>query len=178
MKKKKILKTFKKLFKNQYIDAVHKIGATPAKNHYREMMFSEPDELTNNRCRNLIFRLLKIRDNINLDINDSVVSIHINIYDLKKSKKSIKSTPTLNNTKTANHLEYLSIEVIKDVGCILSSEHTKVYFKDKLLYTDVINEVKKTSDLINRENFDTLYEFAMTTTGLARESNLDDILSD
>lgn len=167
MKNKKLLKEFRKVVREEY-----NFIAKPVKeHHYRELMFSISDDIDMNKNRNLIFRLLTLRDKIKIDINTSSISIFLDINSKNSSSKNSLSK------SISSYNECINIEILKNIGCIIALDDKKVFFKDKSLYKDVIIKIKETSKVINKENFNFLYDYIMKNTGLARESNLDDILN-
>lgn len=166
MNEKKLYKIIKKAFldiKNE--DMVIKESL----NSYNDMLFTESDEDIKKRSRNLIFRLLTLRDQLHININDKTISISSELYKLKNTKLGIG--------KTQNYDEYFSLEIIDKVGYILSYSDKRFAFKDEFLYEETIVQINIIFKKVNHQNFEEIYQTIMKESGLARESNLDDLLS-
>jgi hypothetical protein len=175
MKKKKIFKNIQKIL----LDLKKEEDYYPI-NIYNNFMFTEPNEDLKKRGRKLIFKLLNLRDKLTMNINNKNISISADL-------NMLKDNPTVNigapyyNTKsnvTGNKYydNYLTIEIISNVGYILSFSDKRIAFKDKSIYENTIEQINKTFKIINENNFDELYSSFMKETGLARESNLEDLL--
>jgi hypothetical protein len=176
MKKKKLKKIFEKSlndFKNKVdrnkskSEKVKYSIEPAAHNQFNDYMFSESDDNTKEKTRNMIFRLLKLRDNLSINIHEKSINISSD-YGLKKSN--------LNYNQSYNSSEYFSLEIIKETGYILTYKDKRVAFKDTTLYDDTVSKVTEIFKELNTDNFTDLYNDIMVESGLARESNLDDLL--
>ena len=129
------------------------------------MLFTESDEEVKKKTRNLIIRLLEHRDEIQFNCSETSMNLHSEIH---------KSTSTSNKFNTS----YFHLEIIKGVGFIFNCNEKKILLKDELLYDDIKPKIKDIFGKINLNNFDKMYLSIMKDTGMARESNLDELLSD
>ena len=116
----------------------------------------------------MIFRLLKLRDNLQINIHEKTINISSD-YGLKKSN-------VVNYNQSYNSVDYFSLEIIKETGYILTYKDKRVAFKDETLYDDTVSKVTEIFKELNTDNFAELYNEVMVESGLARESNLDDLL--
>lgn len=136
---------------------------TKSNNDY---LYSDSDDDSKLKIRNLILRLLKHRDELEYSISDYGISLYSSY-----EKKATRSNKV--NTNSTFH-----IEIIKDTGFNLSCNDRRILMKDTTLYDEMKPQVKQIFDELNRENFKELYTVVMKDNGLNRESNLDDLLRD
>jgi hypothetical protein len=172
MNKKKLYKVFKKVIldvkkqeESKYTDTAIPMDE---KNSYNDLLFTESDDDIKKRGRNLIFRLLTLRDQLHININDRTISINSELTKLK-GKSS--------NTNHVNYDEYFSLEIINKVGYILSCYEKRFAFKDEYIYEETIEKINMVFKKVNQQNFEEIYQSIMKESGLARESNLDDLLN-
>jgi hypothetical protein len=135
---------------------------------FNDYMFTECDSEVKEKSRNMIFRLLNLRDQLTISINDHSVSISSE-FGLKKSNLVV-----MNNYMVSN--DYFSIEIIKDTGYIMSYKDKRLAYRDSEIYKDLISQIEIVFKSLNNENFKELYNEVMVDSGLARSSNLDDLL--
>ena len=166
MNKKRLHKAIKKALLDVKREEGSKYVDVPIKESYNDFMFTEPNDDISKRGRNLIFRLLTLRDKLNININDRTISISADLYQLKNTSRT-------SNTK---YNDYFSLEIINKVGYILHYENKRFAFKDETVYDDTIEQINITFKMVNQQNFEELYHLLMRDTGLARESNLEDLL--
>lgn len=166
MKKKKLSKIIIKSIK-KYKESISLSKLSVAKSVDNEIsstsndnLFTETDDVTRLKIRNLVTRLLKNRDDLDHSINEHCISLYS------------KYSPQKQHQNSDFH-----IEIIKDTGFTLSCNGKRILMKDIDLFNDVKPNIKEIFDDINRDNFKKLYESIMVETGLNRESNLDDLLS-
>ena len=88
----------------------------------------------------------------------------------------MEKSNVINYNQSYNSSEYFSLEIIKDTGYILTFKDKRVAFKDETLYDDTVSKVTEIFKELNTDNFTELYNEVMVESGLARESNLDDLL--
>jgi hypothetical protein len=131
---------------------------------FNEYMFSECGDDIKKKIRNMIFRLIGLRDQLSISISEKLISI---------TSDRLKS-PT--NSKNV-YSDYFSIEIIKDVGYIMNYKEKRLAYKDILIYDDLIEQIKITFSKLNDINFNEMYNDVMIDSGLVRDSNLDDLLS-
>lgn len=171
MKKKKLSKIIIKSIK-KYKESISLSKLSVSKSVDNEIastsndnLFTETDDVTRLKIRNLVNRLLKNRDDLDHSINEHCISLY--------SKYSPQKQHHTSNVKNSD----FHIEIIKDTGFTLSCNGKRILMKDIDLFNDVKPNIKEIFDDINRDNFKKLYESIMVETGLNRESNLDDLLS-
>jgi len=176
MKKKKLSKLIKKSILDGFRAGkpmTKKSGPRPGKysvpepgdSIMNEELFSESNEESKSKIRNLITRIAKYRDQLEYNINSN--SINITTCNVLK---------TTGNKFDSNY--YLNMQIIKGVGFILNFNEKRVLMKDLTLYDEMKEEIRKVSNNLNLENFTELYNVIMKENGLSRESNLDDILKE
>jgi len=166
MNKKKLSKLIEKSTLKA-ISEFNGYGSVPMKESrksFNDYMFTECDSEIKEKSRNMIFRLLSLRDQLTISITDQSVSISSE-YGLKKSNH--------NNYMSS---EYFSIEIIKDTGYIMSYKEKRLAYRDSEIYEDLIGQIEVVFKSLNHENFKELYNEVMVDSGLARSSNLDDLL--
>lgn len=130
---------------------------------FNEYMFSECSVEVKEKSRNMIFRLISLRDQLSIGINDQSITIGSE-YGLKNSKSSPYSN------------DYFSIEIIKDTGYIMCYKDKRLAYRDPKIYDDLIDEIQTAFSKLNDNNFNELYDEVMINSGLARDSNLDELL--
>lgn len=176
MKKSKIIK----LIQNEYTELSSKdqlksnYDIPKEHNLFNDLMFTENNIDIKNRSRNLINRLLQFRDKLSFSSSETTIRIRSNDISYKKSNSQSKSPS--NKYVLESEIDEFSIEIIKDVGFMINYKSNRTAFNDKEIYNDVIDEMKRSFKELNIKNFNNLYTEIMKDTGLARESNLDDLL--
>lgn len=130
-----------------------------------DYMFTESDEQCKKRIRNLVPRLLSLRDQIEFNLFEKRMVIGSRYEQRHSIKSSNKNT-------------YFHIEILKNSGFILNCNERKIFMKDTSLFDEIKPKIKEIFDKINQENFNDLYNILMVDNGLSRESNLDEILND
>jgi hypothetical protein len=158
MKSKKIKKVI-----NQSIKELHEIKVLESNNSFQNLLFTEPTKEIKKKTRNMIFRLLKLRDTLNMSVDKD------HIY--------ISSENGFNLNYNSNSSDYLSLDIMKDIGYLLHWKDKKFAFKDENLYYEVLEKSKKVFKELNDSNFEELYSLILKESGLSRDSNLDDLLS-
>jgi hypothetical protein len=158
MKSKKIKKVI-----NQSIKELHEIKVLESGNSFQNLLFTEPTKEIKKKTRNMIFRLLKLRDTLNMSVDKD------HIY--------ISSENGFNLNHNSNSSDYLSLDIMKDIGYLLHWKDKKFAFKDENLYDEVLEKSKEVFKELNDSNFEELYSLILKESGLSRDSNLDDLLS-
>lgn len=179
-KSKKILKLIKKQSGKEYDAKETSMSYVKEDYHndiFNDLMFTEGSNEINEKSRNLITRLLQFRDKLSFTSTDKTVRITSGSF--KLSKRSTKNTSSNLVSKVAyDSFDEFSIEIIKDIGLLINYKSDRAAFRDKEIYNDVIEEMKVSFKELNIKNFNNLYTELMKDSGLARESNLDDLLGD
>lgn len=141
-----------------------KLTSIGLKSSFNDYMFTECDDIVKEKSRNMIFRLLGLRDQLSISINELSVTISSE-YGLKK----------INNQQNYLNSDYFSLEIIKDTGYIMNYKEKRLAYRDPKIYDDLIKEIKISFLQLNNDNFNELYNEVMVESGLARASNLDDL---
>ena len=104
-------------------------------------------------------------------------SRNIEIGNIKYIKKS--PTPSSNGTvKLSSGEEQLSIYIFKDKCFSITQGYSKqTKYTDVNMYNELIDIVKDKVKEINANNFNTIWENISRESGILRDSNLDEILS-
>lgn len=157
MKSKKIKKVI-----NQSIKEIHEIKVLESSNSFQNLLFTEPTKEIKKKTRNMIFRLLRLRDTLNMSVDKN------HIY--------ISSEDGFNLNYNSTSSDYLSLDIMKDIGYLLHWKDKKFAFKDENLYDEVLEKSKEVFKELNDSNFEELYKLILKESGLSRDSNLDDLL--
>lgn len=158
-------KKLKKLIQKSLIEVIEKdkydrlIKEEP--NTYQDIMFSDTNQEINKKFRKLFNKILTLRDDLNIHINENRISIN--------SEMS-------RYTQKLSQDEYLSIEIIKDTGFLFSYGKKRLAFRDKNIYDESLESMKKVFDTLNIDNFQEIYQQVLVDTGLSRQTNLEDLL--
>lgn len=175
MNKKKlsklIIKSIKKYKESVSLSKLSEAKCNEISPTANDNLFTETDEKTRLKIRNLVLRLLKNRDDLDHSINEHCISLYSKY---NPQKQHYTSNVAISNVTSSD----FHIEIIKDIGFTLSCNGKRILMKDIELFNDVKPNIKEIFDNINRDNFTKLYESIMVETGLNRESNLDDLLSE
>ena len=178
MKKSKLARLIKKeLYAKKHNDMKgyeEKVYIDDENKLFNDLMFTEKDNDIKEKSRNLIYRLLNFRDKLSFTSNGNILRIRSSDFMLKKSNKSTSSSLS---KVYDNEFDDFSIEIIKEVGFLINYKSNRTAFQDKEIYDDVVDKMKIVFQEVNIKNFNNLYTELMKDSGLARESNLDDLLN-
>jgi hypothetical protein len=166
MKKKKLKKILDKSlvkFKKR-IDNENR--PVKVKNQYNDQIFSECSDEVKAKSRNMINRLLSLRDTLSITINEHHIII-TSEYGLKSS---------VNNINHYSVGDYFNLDILPKLGFIMTFKDKRLAFKDETLYSEILSNVSGVFTELNNSNFDYLYNEVMVESGLARGSNLDELL--
>jgi len=156
--KKLIKQSLTEVIEKDRYDRLIKEEPTP----YQEMMFSENDEEVSLKFKKLVTKLLTLRDDLNIHINENRITINSELSRLKNSRYQ--------------NDEYMSIEIIKETGFLFSYSNKRLAYKDVTMYDEIISEMKNIFERVNKDNFTEIYHTLLSDTGLSREANLEDLL--
>lgn len=162
MKSKKL----KKLIK----ESLNEFQNTPTaiKSSFNNYLFTDVSDDIKSKTRNLIYRLLNFRDNLNMSIDEDHIYISSETgFDFTKNTTNSLQSPS----------DYLSIDIIKQTGYLFHWRDKRFAFKDTNLYQDVISKIEITFKELNEQNFIEIYGTVLKESGLSRDSNLDELLS-
>lgn len=129
---------------------------------YQEMMFSDKNDDVSSKFRKLVTKLLSLRDDLNIHINENRITINSELSRLKNSKYQ--------------NDDYMSIEIIKETGFLFSYKNKRLAYRDNTIYDEILSEMKNIFEKVNKENFNEIYQTILVDTGLSREANLEDLL--
>lgn len=185
MKKNQINKISKKIFKqiSENYTIVRKkkpteyyTGAVEPTPSMEEEYICEYDEEVSLKFKKLFNNIIKYPENIK--ITHASTYINIEIGNIKYIKKS--PTPSSNGTvKLSSGEEQLSIYIFKDKCFSITQGYSKqTKYTDVNMYNELIDIVKDKVKEINANNFNTIWENISRESGILRDSNLDEILSD
>jgi hypothetical protein len=125
--------------------------------------YTQSSDDNKKKIRDLILGLSKKRDELQIRINDWNITLN--------------SETNLSSSSNSKKLSYFHIEIIKDLGFNIHCDDKRIMMRDENLYSDILPKMKEIFDEINLMNFDDVYSTIMIDNGLARESNLDELLS-
>ena len=187
MKKKKINKISKKIFdqisenytivrKKKTVNESKYYGAVEPAPSIEEEYICEYDEEVSSKFKKLFNNIIKYPENIK--ITHASTYINIEIGNIKYIKKS--PTPSANGTmKLSSGEEQLSIYIFKDKCFSITQGYSKqTKYTDINMYNELIDITKDKVKEINANNFNTIWENISRESGILRDSNLDEILSD
>lgn len=169
MKKKEINKLAKQIFRQFRLEnESNQIKKVAVRENYE---FSEYDSEVSNRFKKMITQLIDYSDNLRINIEPEVISISISDINQLKSK---------NNSKNLNSEDdYLEVSIIKNIGFSVVRGYSKrSHYKDTNIFDDLESLIKERLKVINKENFNGIWDTIMTDSGLIRDNNLLDILKD
>jgi hypothetical protein len=137
---------------------------------YDDSDWCEYDPEVSDKFKKMFLQIIDYKDNIRINISDSNISV--SIQDIKNLKSKHKS-------KLISEEDYLEISIIKDIGYSISKGYRKnSQFKDKDIFNQLESLVKDRLSILNRENFNDIWENIMLESGLVRDNNLLDILKE
>jgi hypothetical protein len=169
MKKKEIKKIAKQIFKQFKLENESNQGKKVAVRENYE--FSEYDSEVSDRFKKMIIQLIEYSDNLRINVDSEILSISISDINQLKSKTNSKN---LNSDD-----DYLEISIIKNIGFSVSRGYSKRgQYKDIDIFNELEPLVKERLKVINKENFNNIWNTIMVDSGLIRDNNLLDILKD
>jgi hypothetical protein len=129
-----------------------------------DILFTKSNKKLKKKYINLIKGILKTDikyvGDLKIEITNKSISI---IYDENMIiNKSIGDTP-------------ISINILKDIGCVISDGNLSTRFKDKNLYKKMIPESKISKDKINLLTFNYLNKEIIRKMNLSREIGLQNL---
>lgn len=169
MKKKEVKKIAKQIFKQIRLQKdSDRIGKVAVRENYE---FSEYDSEVSNRFKRMIIQLIEYSDNLRINIDPEVISISISDINQLKSKNSSK--------KLNSDDDYLEISILKNIGfSVVRGYNKRSNYKDTNIFDDLESLIKDRLRVINKENFNDIWNTIMVDSGLIRDNNLLDILKD
>lgn len=179
MKKKKIKKISKKIFK--HMSDLKK--PLPKKKPIFTDKISEAmdgggywcdyDINVSNKFKKLVLNLLNYPNNLNIEIHPNT------IYLRTDDVKLIKSPRTKGNSlRKSSEDGYLRIEIFKEKGFSINYGYDRMSrYKDTSLYDEIQPLVDQALKDLNVNNFVSIWEDISIDSGIIRDSNLDEILN-
>jgi hypothetical protein len=164
MKKKKVKKIVKKLYKQI---TNYKRDLRPIK---ESINYCDYDSEVSEKFKKLILCIIEYKDNIN--INVSTDSFSISIPDISLIKKPIQKGRLYNDDN------YLEIVVNKSEGFSINQGYSKrSNYKDIKIFNELHSIVNKRLKEINGENFGEILENILKESGIMRDNNLEELLN-
>ena len=177
MKKKDLKKISKFLFnelegyKEQNYDK--KSVPSPYADDYQ---WCDYDEDVSIKFKKLVHNLLKYPDNLRIELGETWINLHTDNIKLLKNSSSMG---TSNRNKLSSEEDYLKVEILKESGFSINYGYRKTTrYKDKFVFSELIDIIKERVKEINSDNFNDIWEKISKESGILRDSNLDDILAD
>jgi len=140
-------KTLKKIIENSISNSLNyrndkydKYEVIGEKNSYNDFIFTNSNDETKKRSRNLIYRIISLRDKLNFNISDNSININSELSRLKNTNHKPSPTSIYSD-------EYFSLEIIKNVGYLLSLMNKDLDSKMKVFM--MIQLIKLELHLIN-----------------------------
>lgn len=137
-------------------------------------IFTDPSKKNKKDCKLLIERVLKSK-NIRIYFSENRIQIILNQSNFKNKKDvtttSISSMPTKAYTNVSN------VEIIKSIGCKIQYNDSISSLNYKTLYDDIYHKIIKSYTRINNKKFSEINNSILIESGLLRDKNLNDILS-
>jgi hypothetical protein len=165
MKSKNIKKIAKELYKQIRLEKEE-----PVKAKYDYSDWCEYDPEVSDKFKKMFLQIIDYKDNLRINISESNISV--SIQDVKNLKSKHKS-------KLNSDEDYLEISITKDRGySIIKGYDKRSQFKDKDIFSQLEGIVKDRLSILNRENFNDIWENIMLESGLVRDNNLLDILKE
>jgi hypothetical protein len=167
MKSKNIKKITKELYRQIRLEKEEQVKA---KNDYIDGDWCEYDSEVSDKFKKMFLQIIDYKDNLRINISDSNISVYIQDVKNLKSKSKLKSN---------SDDDCLEILITKDRGYSLVKGYNKrSQFKDKDIFNQLEGIVKDRLSILNRENFNDIWENIMLESGLIRDNNLLDILKE
>ncbi len=172
MKSKNIKKIAKEFYRQIRLE---KEGSPKAegkilKNDYIDGDWGEYDSEVSDKFKKMFLRIIEYKANIRINISD--YNISVSIQDIKNLKSKHKS-------KLISDDDYLEISITKDIGySVIKGYNKRSQFRDKDIFNQLEGIVKDRLSILNRENFNDIWENVMLESGLVRDNNLIDILKE
>lgn len=170
MKDKDIKRIAKKIYKN--FKAEHD---NEKKNYSDGKMlvgdWCEYDAEVSDKFKKMLVQLLDYGDNLRINLSNE--SLSISVSDVTQLRSNNKSNKVLNEDN------YLELSILKNTGFSLSKGYNKTSrYKDKGMFIEMESTIKDKLELMNKENFNDIWNNIMVDSGLIRDNNLLDILDD
>jgi hypothetical protein len=164
MKKKKLKKIAKIIYS-------HVSTLKRSTSHIREKVDYLPfDGDVSKKTKNLILNLISYNENVNINFSDD--EFVISAYDITNIKKKQSGNTTLNDDN------YLEIVVTKDGFSLNYAYSKRSHYKDKSIYSDLIDTVKEKVKEVNRQNFTEIWDKVMKESGIIRDNNLEQLFDE
>jgi hypothetical protein len=166
MKSKNIKKIAKEFYRQIRLEK-----EVPVKSiNYDDSDWCEYDPEVSDKFKKMFLQIIDYKENLRINISESNISV--SIQDVKNLKSKSKS-------KLNSDEDYLEISIIKNRGySILKGYDKRSQFKDRDMFNQLEALVKDRLSILNRENFNDIWENIMLESGLVRDNNLLDILKE
>jgi hypothetical protein len=134
--------------------------------------WAEKDEDVSDKLKTMLLNLLNYRNNINININNSSLSISAdNLSGIKKVRTSSSGLIKVSDD------DYFSVEIIKGTGFTINKGYNiRTQYLDNKMFDEILPLVTNKLKEINIENFNDFWNVVMKESGLMRDNNIDELL--
>jgi hypothetical protein len=170
MKSKK-LKKLAKLFHEEIRN--YEKGSRPKKmsEYVSGGDWCEYDPEVSEKFKKMILNLANYKNNININVDDSRISVSVG--DITKVK-----TPKRNSNTIHSDDNYVEMSLYKDLGFSISYGYKlRTNYKDEKLFDELQPILVQKLKEINADNFNEIWTELMRESGVLRDNNLEDILN-
>ena len=165
---KKLSKTIEKAIERNYSRGQLGMSEYPD-------IFTEPSNKNKKDCKLLIKRLLK-SENIRIYFSENRIQIILNQSNFKNKK--VTTTTSISSTiPTKAYNNVSNVEIVKSIGCKIQYNDSISSLNYKNLYDDIYHKIIKSYTRINNKKFSEINNSILIESGLLRDKNLNDILS-
>jgi hypothetical protein len=166
MKSKDIKKIAKELYRQIRLEKEEPVKASK----YDDGDWCEYDPDVSEKFKKMFIQIIDYKENLTIKLSDYNISVYI---------QDVKNLKSKHRSKLASDEDYLEISITKDRGySIVKGYNKRSQFKDKDIFNQLEGIVKNRLSLLNRENFNDIWENIMLESGLVRDNNLLDILKE
>jgi hypothetical protein len=178
MKRRKLKKIAKFLIKeidkynSEPEEELQEVYEVDEPTNYNWTNFNDYDPSVSEKTKKLVVSLYQYRDRLSVTLTES--EIYISCSDLTNIKKP-KNT---NNKMLVSHGNYIEIYIYKDRGFTITyNDFGYTKYMDVKMYDELLSDIKKINDELNRNNFNDIYQSIMKDSGVIREANLDEVFN-
>jgi hypothetical protein len=169
MKSKK-LKKLAKLFHEEIRN--YEKESRPMKEEVSGGDWSEYDSEVSEKFKKMILNLATYKNNININVDDSRVSVSVG--DITKVKAPIKRSSNVLYSEE----NYVEMSLHKGLGFSINYGYKlRTNYKDEKLFDELKPILVQKLKEINSDNFNEIWTELMRESGVLRDNNLDDILN-
>jgi hypothetical protein len=131
--------------------------------------YCDYDESVSDKMKSLIVNLIKYKENVNINVNET--QFNISASDIKNIK-----LPRIKNSYSED--DFLEISVNKEGFTISKGYNSRSNYKDESIFNDLNEIVSKRLIEINKENFTEIWEDILKESGIMRDNNLNQLFNE